>query len=114
MGKFFAPAVQKIKKFDATESLMSCFLIGTFFLTQQVSVRANQRRYFQCLKNKGKVEISFLLINFQKQSKFFNHFNQRSEREHPRSPLIGYAPAVVTELRNVRFQNKVWLQLKIF
>ena len=60
------------------------------------------------------MEISFLLINFQKQSKFFNHFNQGSEREHPRSPLIGYAPAVVTELRNVRFQNKVWLQLKIF
>ena len=55
-----------------------------------------------------------MLINFQKQSKFFNHFNQGSEREHPHSPLIGYASAFVTELRNIRFQSKVWLQLKIF
>ena len=45
-------------------------------------------------------------MELQKQSKLYNHF-QNSEGELPNFPLIQYAPVVVTERRNVGFQNKI-------
>ena len=52
-----------------------------------------------------------MLISLQKQQTFQSFSGQW--RRTPPFSLIEYAPTVVTELRNVRFQNKVWLRLKI-
>ena len=45
-------------------------------------------------------------MHLQKQSKLYNHF-QSSEGELPIFHLIRYAPVVVTERKNVGFQNKI-------